>query len=395
MTSNGQQTNSFAVNQVNKLLGRVFSVAAPIIGLQMFVNAFSQAYLLQPIWFGVAIGCMFVIFTGGLISVWFFNNSEFWFRALTIATLAIMVTWELQVQPNAQIPSGFQPWIWWAAGIAAISAFVGFSVFWAALFSVLIPAAYFVVHLRELGGGADLLTVAQDVALTVLFAGTISSLGLVLRYEASKVDLANGRATEATILAATSAAADAERARVDALVHDSVLTTLLVAAKAQSPEEEKAAADLAAVAIQKLTLAQSDSQRPDTNISVSSLLSALEESIRGGFPSVKVDAQGANDDQIPEVVAAALTGATLQAVSNSITHAGASAQRIVMLRAAKSRIKIVVKDDGRGFRPARVIKSRLGLKLSVIDRVEAVGGRVYIDAKPGIGATIVIEWSRS
>jgi signal transduction histidine kinase len=306
-----------------------------------------------------------------------------------------MVTWELQVQPNAQIPSGFQPWIWWAAGIAAISAFVGFSVFWAALFSVLIPAAYFVIHLRELGGGADLLTVAQDVALTVLFAGTISSLGLVLRYEASKVDLANGRATEATILAATSAAADAERARVDALVHDSVLTTLLVAAKAQSPEEEKAAADLAAVAIQKLTLAQSDSQRPDTNISVASLLSALEESIRGGFPSVKVDAQGANDDQIPEVVAAALTGATLQAVSNSITHAGASAQRIVMLRAAKSRIKIVVKDDGRGFRPARVIKSRLGLKLSVIDRVEAVGGRVYIDAKPGIGATIVIEWSRS
>jgi signal transduction histidine kinase len=142
-------------------------------------------------------------------------------------------------------------------------------------------------------------------------------------------------------------------------------------------------------------LAQSDSQRPDTNISVASLLSALEESIRGGFPSVKVDAQGAIDDQIPEVVAAALTGATLQAVSNSITHAGASAQRIVMLRAAKSRIKIVVKDDGRGFRPARVIKSRLGLKLSVIDRVEAVGGRVYIDAKPGIGATIVIEWSRS
>ncbi len=395
MTSPDQQTNSFAVNQVNRLLGRVFSVTAPIVGLQMFVNAFSQAYLLQPIWFGIAIGVMFAIFIGVFVSVWFFDEGGFWFRALTIATLVILLTWELQVQPGAQIPEGFQPWIWWAAGIAAISSFGGFSVAWATIFSLLIPAAYFVVHVRELGGGAAPLIVAQDVALTVLFSGTISSLVLVLRYEASKVDLANGRATEAAIVAATSAAADAERARVDALVHDSVLTTLLVAAKAQTAEEEKAAAELAAAAIQRLNLAQTEMQNPGGNISVASLFSALEESVRRGFPSVQVDVQGANDYPIPEVVASALTGATLQAVSNSITHAGSSAQRIVMLRAAKSRIKIVVKDNGRGFRPSRVIKSRLGLKLSVIDRVEAVGGRVFIDAKPGVGATIVIEWSRS
>ena len=174
-----------------------------------------------------------------------------------------------------------------------------------------------------------------------------------------------------------------------------MLTTLLVAAKAQSAEEEEAAAELATAAIQKLNLVQNDIQNPGGNISIASLFGALEESVKRGFPSVQVDSQGANDNPIPEVVAAALTGATLQAVSNSITHAGASAQRIVMLRAAKSRVKIVIKDDGRGFRPSRVIKSRLGLKLSVIDRVEAVGGRVFIDAKPGVGATIVIEWSQA
>ena len=395
MSTQDQQTNSFAVNQVNKLLGRVFSVTAPIVGLQMFVNAFSQSHLLHPVWFAIAITSMFVIFVGMFIGVWFLDGGEIWYRALAIATLVIMLTWELQIRPDAQLPEGFQPWIWWAAGISVISAFGGFSVGLASIFGILIPAVYFVLHVRPLGGAAAAFIAGQDVALTVLFAGTISSLVLVLRYEASKVDLANGRATEAAILAATSAAADAERARVDALVHDSVLTTLLVAAKAQSAEEEEAAAELATAAIQKLNLVQNDIQNPGGNISVASLFGALEESVKRGFPSVQVDSQGANDNPIPEVVAAALTGATLQAVSNSITHAGASAQRIVMLRAAKSRVKIVIKDDGRGFRPSRVIKSRLGLKLSVIDRVEAVGGRVFIDAKPGVGATIVIEWSQA
>lgn len=394
MPKSSQPTKSFAINQVNRLLGRVFSVTAPIVGLQMFVNAFSQAQLLNSTWFIIAIVTMFVIFAGMFVSVWFFNDGRICFRALPIATLILMLTWELQVLPDADIPANFQPWIWWAAGIASISSFGGFSVGWASLFSLVIPAAYFVLHTRPLGGASDPFIAGQDVALTVLFSGTISSLVLVLRYEASKVDLANERATKAAIAAATAAAADAERARVDALVHDSVLTTLLVAAKAQTNDEELAASELARSAIRKLNHAQSELQSLGANISIASLFNALEESIRTSFPSVEINAEGANDQQISELVAAALTGATLQAVSNSITHAGPRAKRTVLLRAGKGGIKIVVKDDGRGFRPSRVINSRLGLKLSVIDRVETVGGRVFIDAKPGVGATIVIEWGR-
>ncbi len=392
MPKRDEPTKSFAVNQVNKLLVRVFSVSSPIVGLQMFVNAFSQAHLLNPIWFAIAITAMTTIFAGMFISVWFFNESKFWFRAFTLTTLLVMLTWELQVLPTAQIPDGFKPWIWWAAGIACMAGFGGFSVATSTLLMFLIPTTYFVVHTRPLGGGADSFLAAQDAALTLLFAGTISSLVLVLRYEASKVDRANERATLAAIEAATAAAADVERARVDALVHDSVLTTLLVAANAQTEGEEIAAAELAVAAIEKLSQAESQGLPAAENITIASLFSALEDSINRSFPSVELNSQGANDLSIPQIVAAALTGATIQAVSNSITHAGAKAHRLVMLRAGKNGIKIVVKDDGRGFRPSRVINSRLGLKLSVIDRVEAIGGRVFIDAKPGVGATIVIEW---
>ena len=82
----------------------------------------------------------------------------------------------------------------------------------------------------------------------------------------------------------------------------------------------------------------------------------------------------------------------LQAVDNSIKHAGKNVKRVVRLRGKKRGIKIVVSDDGRGFRPSQISKDRLGIRNSIIDRVERVGGRVFIDSAPGSGANIVIEW---
>jgi signal transduction histidine kinase len=51
-----------------------------------------------------------------------------------------------------------------------------------------------------------------------------------------------------------------------------------------------------------------------------------------------------------------------------------------------------VTDDGVGFRPSRVPKNRLGLRISIIDRVEAIGGRVFIDTRIGQGTSIIMEW---
>jgi signal transduction histidine kinase len=79
-------------------------------------------------------------------------------------------------------------------------------------------------------------------------------------------------------------------------------------------------------------------------------------------------------------------------LANSIHHAGSNAQRQVLLRGNKAGLKIVVKDNGKGFRPSRVPKNRLGLKLSIIGRMKSVDGRVFIDSKIGAGTNVVIEW---
>ena len=91
----------------------------------------------------------------------------------------------------------------------------------------------------------------------------------------------------------------------------------------------------------------------------------------------------------------ALSEATIQAITNSKQHAGPGAECVVRMKGGANGIKIVIKDDGKGFRPSRVPKNRLGLRLSIINRVEAVGGTVKIDSAPGRGSAIILEWNNA
>ena len=85
----------------------------------------------------------------------------------------------------------------------------------------------------------------------------------------------------------------------------------------------------------------------------------------------------------------------LPILQNSVLHAGSKAQRELILKATENDLKIVIKDNGRGFRPNRIPRGRLGIRVSVISRVEAVGGKVKINSEPGKGSTIILEWGRA
>ena len=53
-------------------------------------------------------------------------------------------------------------------------------------------------------------------------------------------------------------------------------------------------------------------------------------------------------------------------------------------------VTVMVTDRGRGFDQDAVPADRLGLRASVVDRVEAVGGHVQIWTTPGEGTSVVI-----
>jgi nitrate/nitrite-specific signal transduction histidine kinase len=55
-------------------------------------------------------------------------------------------------------------------------------------------------------------------------------------------------------------------------------------------------------------------------------------------------------------------------------------------------VEIIVGDDGRGFTEADVPAERLGLRISIRDRLAKVGGRADILSEPGEGTTVTILW---
>lgn len=382
---------SLATTRINLLLDRVFSVAAPLVGLQMAFHAIAQSSFLSPVWFWPALLSILTSLAGIVFSVWFGGPVVIWYRAMVAATLFALCTWPLQIGAHL-ISEHEYPWVWWSVGIASITSVGAFSVRFATLMNLVLPAMWFSLQVSPVGGAVSPLRALQDASMSLLFAGIISALVMVLRYEAAKVDAANQVANLAAIELAKTDAIERERARLDALVHDSVLTTLLTAANASTAEQQSAAAILAEDAIAKLNSAANEIASED--ISFNSLFTALEVAIGRQAKDVEVQIEGSTDELVPRAVAAALTEATLQALANSLQHAGANVKRQVLLKGKKRGIKILVIDNGRGFRVARIPKNRLGVRLSIIGRIESVGGTVHIDSKIGVGTTIIIEWDK-
>lgn len=389
ISDSGQER--FAVGRVNVLLAKIFAIGGLAVGLQMLLNAWAQRDLLYPwmFWPGflsVGIGQIGLIY-GAFVS----GKNRFWQRWYARSIELVIVTWFFAVPAGTVLPDDFYPWAWWGVGLAAVAAFSGLPPVRAIVFYVVLDTFWFVARFFPAYGAVDLWLNLQDTLLTFLFATLLASLILVTRYEASKVDEASAAALEAAAQQARVEAEINEKSRLDALVHDKVLTTLLLAAKAHSPEEEKAAADLAITAITSLNEAQRDLS--SDKVSGTSLLTALEKIGQGQAADLIVTVTDHQAMEIPEPAAQALTEAMLQAIVNSQQHAGANSNRELHLKTSRSGIKIVIKDDGRGFRLSRVPKSRLGVRTSIIRRVELVGGRAFVDSRPGAGATIILEWS--
>jgi signal transduction histidine kinase len=388
-----EPNRTLALTRVNTLLGRVFSFAATLVGLQTFANAIPQynEHQLVPFWFWLN----FVLLAGShllmIYLVWVVGDGRIGFAALTLSTIFAMATWAFQLNGGFLYP-GEQPWIWWSVGIAALSAVGVFNFYWSSVILVGIPTGWFFLQISEIGLPVEPWRAFQDACFSFLFSSLIAGFIFVMRYEAARVDQANQKSVQAAIELAKADAIHRERDRIDALVHDTVLTTLLVSSNANDVEAQREAQVLATSAIKKLIEAQL-SQAVAENISVNSLFSAIEVAIVRQANGVSIVTEGSTDSIVPSDVAAAVTESVLQALANAIHHAGSEAKIEVFLKGNDNGFKIVVKDNGRGFRPSRVPKNRLGLKLSIIGRVRAVGGKVFIDSKVGSGTNVIIEWS--
>ncbi len=193
----------------------------------------------------------------------------------------------------------------------------------------------------------------------------------------------------------TTAAALAERERLNRIVHDGVLQVLALVEREGNELGPKGRmlATLARVQEGKLR-----AMLQDKNVDVAGgdridhrqtdVATMLE---RHQSDTVTVSTM-AGKVMVDAGRAAELNAAVTETLSNVSKHAGPDAKAWVLFELEDGEMTISVRDNGVGMTREQVEKAvaagRLGVKESIVGRIESIGGTATVESKPGQG----VEW---
>jgi signal transduction histidine kinase len=376
---------------VERAFAILIAVAALGFGATTVPAVLNQLPYLDPVW-GPVVAC------GLAASFLFVGASVFVRRVAQLAQilcallfLVALVTWPLTVREA--IPSDQVPWPWWLCTVGSTAAAMGFAPWRATVYTALVPTVYVVIRLTPVGGDAGFRALLDGV-YTAILSGAVLVIAVVLRRAATAVDAAQATAVRRYSHAIREHATEVERVQVDAIVHDSVLTTLLSAARAETRDAEMLAARMARNAIDHLEAAASDDPDGAPPVSLGDLRARIADAVSALAAPVRVVGDGGAGARLPANVADALASAALQAAVNSVQHAGGpEVDRWVVARQHGAGVRIEIGDDGAGFDVDAIPAERLGVRRSIIERVVAVGGRAEVVTAPGSGTRIRLDWA--
>jgi len=308
-----------------------------------------------------------------------------------VVYLVALVSWPFAVLDPAKAPNPESYWLYYTLTIATAMATVGLGIRLATVYVVLAPVIYGVIRVTPAGGGVTITQSVLDAVYAIILGGAITIITAILRNAASSVDRAQATALRRYGHAVRQHAIEAERVQVDAIVHDSVLTTLLSAARAETAEAKELAALMAGNAIGHLRDAVSEAPQSDAEASVAALANRVADAAAALSEPVYVDSDAVRFGRVPVAVAEAMYSAAVQAMVNSLQHAGAGAERWAEIRGGADDLVIEVGDRGAGFDPDAVPTERLGVRVSILERVASVGGIAVIDTAPGAGTVVSLH----
>ena len=381
--------------QVETVSARALGAFGLVFGAQTVPLAFTQsAYLvdgagaaLMAVLYGSIVALAAATFAGAAVRA----------AALAFAGLyaAALVAWPFLVVDTAAMAGG-QPWLYYLCTVATTAAVIAASPVAATAYTIVVPAAYGALRLTAAGGDAGALLAVLDAMYAAILGIAVLVIVTMLRQAAEAVDTAQEAALQRYDLVARQHATEIERVKIDALVHDSVLTTLLSAAAAETPEERSLAARMAADATRRLDEAGAASPRTNDRVGLSVLVRRLRGSLAAFTTPFVVRVVNTGGVELPVEAVDALASSALQAIVNSVQHAdepGRTTRRELRIRGVRAGGCVIeVADTGRGFDPATVPDSRLGLRVSIDERMSNAGGAAVIDAAPGRGTTVTLSW---
>jgi signal transduction histidine kinase len=376
---------------LERQIRRVLSVVLLLSLIELVVNATTQSNQLNNLstaWLAL------LAFTtlATVLSSWLTSGTNQLFLTHGLISGTSLIAWPLMLSEMGTFSQGMKPWIWWTLGIGILS--FGLFVNWwlGGIYLLSVSAGWSLLTMSQFGGAAQLSSGLQDAVYLFLFGGSIIGMINLVRRGAKRADVANSMAIESAIEQARIDAVERERQRLDALIHDRVLNTLLLSGKAETAAERKSAVKLAENAILSLQEALVE-PRSTPSVTPLGLFRALRKAALQLLPVIEVRTMGGGSEEISAEKAQAITQATLQAIDNAARHASATSFELVMDSPVTGAIEIVVRDNGSGFRLDKLPKDRIGLRTSVIARMEAIGGYAKISSAGDRGTEIKLGWS--
>lgn len=383
--------------RVERVLTRSSAAFGLVFGVQAVPFILQQLDEAQPVWLWVMVpalglGLVAVMVTA-LLQRWAYQTQG----AFAVIYLVALISWPFAVLPGAEVFSGIH-WLNYLMTIATAMATIAFPLWVAVVYLVVAPSIYLVVRAGPVGGPAGWTQASLEAVYAFVLGAALVILLTMIRGAASGVDAAQQTALERYAVAVRHHAAEVERVQVDSIVHDSVLTTLISAAKADTPEARSIAATMAGNAIAHLKDAATVPLDDDgTAVRFTELADRILASAREIDPSFVTGHGTVGTRVLPASVAETIHSAAVQAMFNSLQHApGEHVQRRVEVRSAgPGSLQVSVRDDGPGFDIALVPTERLGVRVSIIERLAGAGGRAEVRSAPGEGTEIVLRWPLS
>lgn len=185
---------------------------------------------------------------------------------------------------------------------------------------------------------------------------------------------------------------DARRAlerRAAGVVHDTLLADLAALARSPGDVSDRTRRVLE----HNLSVVSAASVRDvaDVRAAESALGDALYELVHEyQWSGVRIDVSGTESlsSELATSTQSAVLGAVRAALDNVVEHAGTDRAEIVV-GVRNGHLTVLVVDDGVGFEPAGVANDRLGVRASITDRIEQVGGTVRLWSGPD-GTTVMM-----
>ncbi|BDZ49043.1 hypothetical protein GCM10025867_12840 [Frondihabitans sucicola] len=376
---------------LERILGRCLAVFTVVFGAQGLPFAILQQDVLRAPLSLIVVVALFGAFLATAVAGFAGRSVEVAAPIVPIVYLVSMATWPLTVRDPALVQPSV-PWLWFVCNLVLATGVFAFRPLIASVYLVLIPAVFFVVRQTPSGGGASVGHALLDSTYTVVLGAAVLVLVVLLRKAAHDVDAAQGAAVSRYGDAVREHATELERVQVDSIVHDGVLTALLSASRAETPRARRLASVMAETSMTRLVTAAEAPRAAGKEVPLARIRERLDRARVHLDPEAHLSPESeAGWLHLPADIAQTLADAAVQALVNSCQHAGEDAARWLGVVADGDTAVVIVGDDGAGF-DTELPSERLGVRVSIVERVENCGGTADIVSAPGRGTVVTLRW---